>query len=123
MPELTRFCSGRTKEKNRLHSASSCAELKSICNDIEVNIRHLDRRIEQLGNQAAKRVEQHRHLQVPVARIVSVKGIGRAEAGPTHSDAVLLSDTGAAPAACLRVAVACMVCFGPSAVSAKSVQS
>ncbi len=66
----------RTQEKNRLHSASSCAELKSICNDIEVNIRHLDRRIEQLGNQAAKLVEQHRHLQVPVARIVSVKGIG-----------------------------------------------
>ncbi len=66
----------RTQEKNRLHAATRCAELKVICNDIEVNIRHLDRRIEQLENQATKLIEKHPHLHVPIARIVSVKGIG-----------------------------------------------
>ena len=66
----------RTQEKNRLHAAEYSATGKAICNDIEVNIRHLDRRIEQLEKLAAKLIDQHRHLQVPIARIVSVKGIG-----------------------------------------------
>ncbi len=66
----------RTQEKNRLHAAESCADLKVIRNDIEVNIRHLDRRIEQLESQASQLIDQHRELQVPTARITSVKGIG-----------------------------------------------
>ncbi len=66
----------RTQEKNRLHAANSSVELKVIRNDIEVNIRHFDRRIEQLQSQAAKLIDRHRDLQVPIARIVSVKGIG-----------------------------------------------
>lgn len=66
----------RTQEKNRLHAAESCLELKVICNDIEVNIRHLDRRIEQLESQASQLIDQHREFQVPFARITSVKGIG-----------------------------------------------
>ena len=66
----------RTQEKNRLHAANSSAELKVIRNDIEINIRHFDRRIEQLQNQAEKLIDKHRDLQVPIARIISVKGIG-----------------------------------------------
>lgn len=66
----------RTQEKNRLHAAESCAELKVIRNDIEVSIRHFDRRIEQLGSQAAQLIDKHREFQVPIARITSVKGIG-----------------------------------------------
>ena len=66
----------RTQEKNRLHAANSSLELKVIRNDIEVNIRHLDRRIEQLQSQAVKLIERHPDLQVPIARIISVKGIG-----------------------------------------------
>ena len=66
----------RTQEKNRLHAANSSIELKVIRNDIEVNIRHLDRRIEQLQNQAAKLIDQHPDLQTPVARITSLKGVG-----------------------------------------------
>lgn len=66
----------RTQEKNRLHAAECCADLKVIRHDIEVNIRHFDRRIEQLQNQASKLIDQHRELQVPIARIISVKGIG-----------------------------------------------
>ena len=66
----------RTQEKNRLHAAESCVELKVIRNDIEVNIRHLDRRIEQLENQASELIDTHREFQVPIDRITSVKGIG-----------------------------------------------
>ena len=66
----------RTQEKNRLHAAKHCAELRTIRRDIEVNIRHFERRIEQLERQASKLIEKHRHLQLPVARIVSLRGIG-----------------------------------------------
>ena len=66
----------RTQEKNRLHAANYCAELKAIRRDMEINIRHFERRIEQLKTQASRLIEKHRHLQVPVARIVSLKGIG-----------------------------------------------
>lgn len=66
----------RAQEKNRLHAAQYSAASEAICNDIEVNIRHLDRRLEQLEKLAAKLIDQHRHLQIPIARIVSVKGIG-----------------------------------------------
>ena len=66
----------RTQEKNRLHAAESCAELKIIRNDLELNIRHLDRRIEQLESQASQLIDRHRDFQVPIARIISVKGIG-----------------------------------------------
>lgn len=66
----------RTQEKNRLHAAESCAELKLIRNDIQVNIRHFDRRIEMLESQASQLIEQHQELQGPIARIASVKGIG-----------------------------------------------
>lgn len=65
----------KAQEKNRLHAANSCAELHVIRNDIEVNIRHLERRIEQLQKQAAKLIDQHADLQLPIARILSVKGI------------------------------------------------
>ncbi len=74
---IARLIEMRTQEKNRLHAAEYGAEGKVIRNDIEVHIRYLDRRIELLENQAAKLIDQHRHLQVPIARIISVKGIGR----------------------------------------------
>jgi len=75
----------RTQEKNRLHAANSTAELKIIRNDIEVSIRHLDRRIEQLQSQAAqsqaaKLIDRYSDLQMPIARIMSVKGIGQLSA-------------------------------------------
>lgn len=66
----------RTQEKNRLHAAESCEEMKIIRRDIEVNIRHFDRRLEQLQKQASQLIDRHPKLQVPVARIISVKGIG-----------------------------------------------
>lgn len=64
-----------TQEKNRLHAARSCTELAFICNDIEINIRHLDRRVEQLEKRAAALIDQHPKLLVPIARIISVRGI------------------------------------------------
>ena len=73
---IARLIEMRTQEKNRLHAAEYGTEGKVIRNDIKVHIRYLDRRIELLENQAAKLIDQHRHLQVPIARIISVKGIG-----------------------------------------------
>ncbi len=66
----------RTQEKNRLHATEYGGQIKVIRNDLEVNIRHLDRRIEQLLKEAGKLIDQHRDFQIPIARIISVKGIG-----------------------------------------------
>jgi transposase len=60
----------RSREKNRLRTAHATVTTSAlVINDIEVNIRHLDRRIEELEKQALKRVtasasikEAHRHL-------------------------------------------------------------
>ncbi len=42
-----------TQEKNRLHAATSFDEMSDVVrNDIEVNIRHLERRVERLREQA-----------------------------------------------------------------------
>lgn len=64
-----------TEEKNRLHAATSTAELQCIRNDIEVNIRHFERRIERLERQAESLVGQHPELQEVFRRLTSVKGI------------------------------------------------
>lgn len=73
---MARLIEMRTQEKNRLHAVEYGIQSQVIRNDIEVHIRYLDRRIEMLEIQAAKLIDQHRHLQVPIARIISVKGIG-----------------------------------------------
>jgi transposase len=65
----------RTQEKNRLHAAQSSAEMKCITHDIEVSIRHFDRRIKALEKQAKILIDRHPQLQAPIARIISVKGI------------------------------------------------
>ena len=73
---MARLIEMRTQEKNRLHAVEYGIQSQVVRNDIEVHIRYLDRRIELLENQAAKLIDQHRHFQVPIARIISVKGIG-----------------------------------------------
>ena len=65
----------KTEEKNRLHAAKSTDELKCIRRDVEVNINHLARRLKKLGKEAASLVNRHSHLQAPIARLTSVKGI------------------------------------------------
>ena len=79
-----------TEEKNRLHAAKTADELPCILNDIEVNIRHLERRIERLQKEAARLIDRHPSLQVPIARLVSVKGIGLVSAVSIYGELSVL---------------------------------
>ena len=79
-----------TEEKNRLHAAKIADELPCILNDIEVNIRHLERRIERLKKEAAALIDRHPQLQVPIARLVSVKGIGLVSAVSIYGELSVL---------------------------------
>jgi transposase len=77
----------RTRERNRLHAVRASAErLAVVVNDIEVNIRHLERRIELLTTEAVVLVNQHAELQRAFARLTSVRGIA------THSAVQLLPE-------------------------------
>ncbi len=68
-----------TQEKNRLHAATSFEEMSEIVrNDIEVNIRHLERRIELLREQAREHIAQHPNLERAFQHLTSVKGIAMA---------------------------------------------
>ena len=68
-----------TQEKNRLHAATSFDEMSEIVrNDIEVNIRHLERRIERMREQARKLIAEYPDLERAFLHITSVKGIAQA---------------------------------------------
>lgn len=65
-----------TQEKNRLHAATSFDEMSEVVrNDIEVNIRHLERRGERLREQARELIAEHPELERAFLHITSVKGI------------------------------------------------
>ncbi len=66
----------RTREKNRLSSLrSSVNHSHLIARDIEVNLRHLDRRINQMLDQAVAHVKEHRVLTTAYGHVTSIKGI------------------------------------------------
>lgn len=66
----------RAQEKNRLHAASASDQLPAaIRNDIQVHLRYLQRRIQQIQNQALKLIEADPELRRRLHRLVSVKGI------------------------------------------------
>jgi len=66
----------RTRERNRLHALTATAEhLAVVANDIAVNIRHLERRIEMLTAQAVARIAAHAGLQRAFTQVTSVPGI------------------------------------------------
>ena len=66
----------RTRERNRLHALQATAEASAIvCNDLEVNIRHLERRIELLSAQAVTLIGEHEALQTAFELLISVPGI------------------------------------------------
>ena len=71
----------RSQEKNRLHAAEHCRELPAaIRNDIEVNLRHLDRRIQQLEEQAVDVVWADPLLRQDLVLLTSIRGVARASA-------------------------------------------
>jgi transposase len=66
----------RTRERNRLHALQATAEASRIVgNDIEVNLRHLERRSELLAAQARTLIGQQADLQRAFDLLVSVPGI------------------------------------------------
>ena len=66
----------RTRERNRLHALTASAEASAVvCNDIEVNVRHLERRTELLSAQALALIAAHEDLQTAFELLVSVPGI------------------------------------------------
>src|SRR5439155_19236866 len=82
----------RTRERNRLHALAATAEASAVvCNDIEVNVRHLDRRIELLTEQAVALIADHADLHEAFERLISVPGIA------AHSAVQLLPELLALP--------------------------
>lgn len=66
----------RAREKNRLAALrSSEAHSRLVANDVEVNLRHLGRRIDRLVEQAVALVQEHAALTEAYGHLTSVKGI------------------------------------------------
>jgi transposase len=77
----------RTRERNRLHAVQATAErLAVVVDDIEVNIRHLERRIELLTAEAVALISAHTELHRAFERLTSAPGIA------THSAVQLLPE-------------------------------
>lgn len=70
-----------TREKNRL-SAARASELVSriVANDIEVNLRHLERRSDLLLEQALRLIQEHPKLLRALQLLISIKGIAETSA-------------------------------------------
>jgi transposase len=67
----------RIREKARLHAATTSRHASSyVANDIEVNIRHLERRIERIEAEALALIGRHEALAQACEHLRSVKGIG-----------------------------------------------
>ena len=87
-----------TREKNRCHAAEfGGASGDAIANDIEVNIRHLERRIERLHDSGLQLVRGVPALASKLAHLVSAKGIGEASAMRLLAELLVLPSDLAAP--------------------------
>ena len=66
----------RAREKNRLAALrASASHSRLVARDVEVNIRHLDRRIERMVEPAVALIEAHAGLAEAYGHLTSVKGI------------------------------------------------
>ena len=84
----------RTRERNRLHALTASAEASAVvCNDIEGNIRHLERRTELLAGQAIALIGAHEDLQTAFELLVSVPGIAAHSAVQLLPELLVLPDT------------------------------
>jgi transposase len=87
-----------TREKNRHHAAEFAgASAEAIAHDIEVNIRHLERRIERMCDSSLQLVRGVPALATKLAHLVSAKGIGEASAMRILAEVLVLPDDLAAP--------------------------
>ena len=86
------------REKNRRHAAEFAkASADAIANDIEVNIHHLERRIERMHNSGLQLVRGVPALAAKLAHLVSTKGIGEASAMRLLAELLVLPEDLAAP--------------------------
>jgi transposase len=84
----------RTRERNRLHALHATAEASEVVtNDIEVNVRHLERRMELLSAQALAVIGAHAALQARFDLLVSVPGIAAHSAVQLLPELLVLPDT------------------------------
>lgn len=83
----------RAREKNRLHAAEA-SQLTSpiVINDIEVNLRHLTRRIDELTRQARKLVQASDSLKGPFEHLTSIRGVGEKSAILLLGELAMLPD-------------------------------
>lgn len=87
-----------TREKNRRHAAEFAgASGDAIANDIEVNIHHLERRLERMHNSGLRLVRGVPALATKLAHLISTKGIGAASAMRLLAELLVLPDDLAAP--------------------------
>jgi transposase len=71
----------RARERNRLQSTTDSASAsRVVVNDIEVNLRHLARRINELIRQATRLVESDEQLRAACGHLTSVRGIAQKSA-------------------------------------------
>ncbi len=90
---ITALVKIRSQEKNRLHATEHCRELPAaIRNDIEVNLRHLDRRIQQLQEQAVDVVWADPVLRHDLVLLTSIRGVARASALQILAEVRVLPD-------------------------------
>jgi transposase len=83
----------RTRERNRLHAVQATAERPAVvANDIEVNIRHLERRIELLTAEAVTLISAHAELHRALERLTSVPGIAAHSAVQLLPELLVLPD-------------------------------
>src|SRR6202162_2197429 len=87
-----------TREKNRRHASEFAgASADSIAHDIEVNIRHLERRIERMHDTGLQLVRGVPALTTKLRHLVSTKGIAEASAMRLLAELLVLPDDLAAP--------------------------
>jgi transposase len=87
-----------TREKNRRHAAEFAgASADAIAHDIEVNIHHLERRLERMQESGLQLVRRVPALAAKLAHLVSAKGIGEASAMRILAELLVLPDDLAAP--------------------------
>jgi transposase len=87
-----------TREKNRRHAAEFAgASAEAIAHDIEVNIHHLERRIDRMNNSGLQLIRGVPALATKLAHLVSTKGIGENSAMRLLAELLVLPDNLAAP--------------------------
>jgi len=87
-----------TREKNRLHASEFArTSADAIAHDIEVNIHHLERRLERMHQSGLQLVRGVPALATKLAHLVSTKGIAEASAMRLLAELLVLPDDLAAP--------------------------